>query len=154
VLVDFPELHPENAPAATAIGAALGPEALQAEIFKLPHHASKHGLNLGLVEAVRPSLSLVSSVGGGGKYNFPHAVTLDALREGLEPTTQSGKSHSPDWELGIHYAAARDENGPLGSIALVVAPSGRKRELWRFGDAPEEPIELGRARRFRPPRER
>jgi len=31
------------------------------------------------LEAVAPSLSLVSSVGGGGKYNFPHSVTLDAL---------------------------------------------------------------------------
>jgi hypothetical protein len=154
VLVDFPELHSENAPAAAAIGAALGPEALRAEIFKVPHHASKHGLTLGLVEAVRPSLSLVSSVGGGGKYNFPHAVTLEALREGLEPTTLSGKSHSPDWKLGIHYAAAHDTDGPLGSIALVVSPSGRKRELWRFRDAPGEPIDLGKARRYRPPRKR
>jgi beta-lactamase superfamily II metal-dependent hydrolase len=148
VLVDFPELHPQNAPAAEAIEKAQGPEALDAEIFKVPHHASKHGLNLGLVEAVSPKLSLVSSVGGGGKYNFPHLVTLEALREGLEPTTSDGRLHSPDWELGIHYTASRDSKGPLGSIALVVPPKGRKRELWRFRDDPDEPVDLSKACRF------
>ena len=114
----------------------------------MPHHASKHGLNLGLVEAVAPSLSLVSSVGGGGKYNFPHAVTLEALREGLEATTLKGTPHSPDHKLGIHYTAGRDGRGALGSIALVVSPTGRKRELWRFRDRPDDEISLARACRF------
>jgi beta-lactamase superfamily II metal-dependent hydrolase len=149
VLVDFPELHPRNAPAAATIEEALGPDALAAEIFKVPHHASKHGLNLGLVEAVHPDLSLVSSVGGGGKFNFPHAVTLDALREGIEPTTQSGKKHSDDWELGIHYTSARDTEGELGSLALVISPTGRKRDLWRFRDSPDDEVDLAKACRFR-----
>ncbi len=152
VLVDFPELHAESAPTASAIREALGPDALRAEIFKVPHHASKHGLNLGLVDAVRPSLSLVSSVGGGGKYNFPHLVTLEALREGLEATTLKGKEHSPDWRLGIHYTAARDDRGPLGSIAVVVSPTGRKRTLWRFRDGPGDPVDLDDAWRFQRPR--
>ncbi len=150
VLVDFPELHPANAPAARAIGEAVGPDALRAEIFKVPHHASKHGLNLGLVEAVSPKLSLVSSVGGGGKYNFPHLVSLEALREGVERTTLKGGEHSPDWELGIHYTAARDAAGPLGSVAVVVSPTGRKRDVWRFRDAPGEPIDLSKACRLEP----
>jgi beta-lactamase superfamily II metal-dependent hydrolase len=149
VLVDFPELHPRNAPAAATIEEALGPDALAAEIFKVPHHASKHGLNLGLVEAVHPDLSLVSSVGGGGKFNFPHAVTLDALREGIEPTTQSGKEHSDDWKLGIHYTSARDTEGELGSLALVISPTGRKRDLWRFRDSPDDDVDLTKALRFR-----
>jgi len=145
VLVDFPELHSENSPAAEAIEKAQGPDALDAEIFKVPHHASKHGLNLGVVEAVGPELSLISSVGSGGKYNFPHLVTLEALREGLESTTSDGRPHKDDWLLGIHYTAARDPKGPLGSIALVIPPKGRKRELWRFRDDPNEPVDLSKA---------
>ena len=148
VLVDFPELHRENAPAAAAIEEALGPDALAAEIFKVPHHASKHGLNLGLVEAVAPKLSLVSSVGGGGKFNFPHRVTLDALREAIESTTQSGAEHSEDWKLGIHYTSARDPEGELGSVALVISPTGRKRDLWRFRDSPDDEVDLTKASRF------
>jgi hypothetical protein len=150
VLVDFPVLHRENARAAEALEKAHGPDALDAEIFKVPHHASKHGLNLGLVEAVSPKLSLVSSVGGGGKYNFPHLVTLEALREGIERTSSSGKEHSPDWELGIHYTAARDDRAALGSIALVIPPTGRKRALWRFRDGPGEPVDLDNAWRYVP----
>jgi hypothetical protein len=59
--------------------------ALRAEILKVPHHASKHGVTLGLVELVQPSVTLVSSVGGGGKYNFPHLVALEAIREARQP---------------------------------------------------------------------
>jgi hypothetical protein len=148
VLVDFPEIHLEKAHVAGAIQEALGPDAVDAEVFKVPHHASKHGLNLGLVEAVDPKLSLISSVGGGGKYNFPHAVTLDALREGLEPTSLAGVEHKPDHELNIHYTAARDSRGQLGSIALVMSPTGRKREIWRFRDLPDEDVDLTNAWRF------
>jgi hypothetical protein len=148
VLVDFPALRRDTGPVAGPLEEALGPDALDAEIFKVPHHASKHGLNLGLVEAVHPSLSLVSSVGGGGKFNFPHTVTLDALREGLEPTTESGAAHEEDWALGIHYTAARDSKGPLGSIALVISPTGRKRELWRFRDRPRDNVDLTKAYRY------
>ena len=148
VLTDFPEIEARTGPLAEELGRELGPDALEAEVFKVPHHASKHGLNLGLVEAVSPSVSLVSSVGGGGKYNFPHAVTLEALREGIEATTLKGTPHSPDHELGIHYTAARDGRGPLGSIALVVSPTGRKRELWRFRDGPDDDVSLASACRY------
>ena len=148
VLVDFPELPPDNAPAAEAIEKAQGPDALDAEIFKVPHHASKHGLTLGLVEAVDPKLSLVSSVGGGGKFNFPHLVTLEALREGLEGTTSDDRPHSEDWKFGIHYTAAEDPKGPLGSMAFVIPLKGRKRELWRFRDDPDKPVDLSKACRL------
>lgn len=148
VLTDFPEIDRQTGPLAEELERELGPDALGAEVFKVPHHASKHGLNLGLVEAVAPSLSLVSSVGGGGKYNFPHTVSLEALREGLEATTLKGTPHSPDHELGIHYTAGRDGRGALGSIALVVSPTGRKRELWRFRDGPDDDVSLARACRF------
>jgi competence protein ComEC len=150
-LVDFPEIHTERAPTAKVLRKAIGRDALRAEIFKIPHHASKHGVTLGLVEVVHPSLSLISSVGGGGKYNFPHLVALDAIREGLEPTTLSGATRSPDHELGIHHTSALDSEGTtLGSIAVVVSPRGRKREIWRFGDSPSEPVDVDKARRFVP----
>ena len=96
-----------------------------------------------------PSLSLVSSVGGGGKYNFPHLTAMESLREGIEPTAQGGKDHSPDFELGIHYTFGTDDAGaPLGTIAVVMSPGGRKRELWRFGDASGRQVVLADARRF------
>src|SRR3954471_9108585 len=88
VEIDFPQLGPDTSIVAQALSKAQGFEPLNADVFKVPHHASKHGVNLELVEKIAPSLSLVSSVGGGGKYNFPHLTAMESLREGIEPTAQ------------------------------------------------------------------
>jgi hypothetical protein len=149
VMIDFPQLGPDQSLVAKALTKAQGFEPLNSDIFKVPHHASKHGLNLELVEAIAPSISLISSVGGGGKYNFPHLVSVEALREAIEPTSQKGTPHKPDYELGIHYTFGSDDAGaPLGSMALVISPGGRKRELWRFGDRSTEQLQLAAARKF------
>jgi len=151
VMGDFPNLRPDNSPAAEAIGKARGYEPLSADVFKVPHHGSKHGLNLELVELIGPRLTFVSSVAQRGKYNFPHAVTQEAIREALEPTTSSARPHRPDHELGLFYTADTDDEGkPLGTAALVMAPNGRKRRLWRFGDAPRQSVQFAAARLLSP----
>jgi beta-lactamase superfamily II metal-dependent hydrolase len=147
-LTDFPELHTERSEAAKALRVALGTDPLRADVFKVPHHLSKHGLSLELVEQVAPSLSLVSSVGGGGKYNFPHAVSQEALREALQATTSGRAKRKPDHELGVHYTSAKDDAGkPLGTIAVVLPPSGRP-QVWRFGDDPGDAVDLAAGRRW------
>ena len=150
VAIDFPQLDANGSVVASAMSKAQGFEPLNADVLKVPHHASNHGLNLELVEQIKPSLSLITSVGGGGQHNFPHPVAMEALREGIEPTARSARPHRPDYDLGIHYTFGRDDKGtPLGSIAVVMSPGGRTREVWRFGDARDQPVELARARRFR-----
>jgi hypothetical protein len=123
-------------PAAKALRMALGSDPPRAQVFKVPHHASKHGVNLELVELIKPRLTLISSAAGGGKYNFPHTVAQESVREALEAIASTGAPHRPDHELGIHYTSASDSDArPLGSLAVVISPTGRKRRLWRFGDA-------------------
>jgi len=147
-LTDFPELHTERSAAARALRVALGSDPLKAHVFKVPHHMSKHGLSLELVEQVSPALSLVSSVAGGGKYNFPHAVSQDAVREALQATSSGKVRRKADHELGIHYTSAHDDSGkPLGTIGVVMSPTG-KRTVWRFGDQPRQAVDLGAARRW------
>jgi len=151
VMDDFPELRPSESPVAKALRMALGADPLRAQVLKVPHHASKHGVSLELVELVHPELALVSSAGGGGKYHFPHTVAQESVREALEARASTGTPRSPDVDLGIHYTSAEDSAGqPLGTIAVVISPSGRKRHLWRFGDGPRERVDLGGARLFRP----
>jgi len=149
VQIDFPQLERDGSAVATALGKARGAEPLQADVFKISHHGSKHGISLELVEVVAPTLSLVSSDQAGSQYGFPHLVALEQIREALEATTSSGAEHSPDWELGLHYTCGSDSDGAaLGSIALVLSASGRKKSVWRFGDGPTEPLDLSKARRF------
>ena len=149
VMVDFPCLGPDDSAVAKALKKARGVEPLRANVFKVAHHCSKHGLNLELIEEIKPNISLISSVREGGKYNFPHMVSLEALREGLEPTAKKGIKHDEDYELGIHFTAGRDDaDANLGTIAVVLGPTGSKRVVWRFGDTPSEDIDLSKARKF------
>jgi beta-lactamase superfamily II metal-dependent hydrolase len=149
VMVDFPQLVASGSAVAKALRKARGVEPLNANVFKVPHHASKHGLNLELVEEIKPNVSLISSVREKGSYNFPHMVALEALREGIEPTAQKGTTHKDDFDLGIHFTSGKDDAGAdLGTIAVVLSPSGKRRDVWRFGDTATEPIDLAAARKF------
>jgi hypothetical protein len=75
--LDFPQLMVEGE-LRSLLRDPMGPDPLRAQIFKIPHHASKHGVNIELVTRVAPRLCLVSSVGGGGRYNFPHHLAVEA----------------------------------------------------------------------------
>ena len=147
-MADFPELHPDTSEIAKALREKVGSDPLRAQVFKVPHHLSKHGLSLELVEMVKPALSLVSSVAGGGKYNFPHRVAQEALREGTQAIASGSKDRLPDHKLGIHYTGSCDATGIcLGTIAIVMSPGG-KRAVWRFGDAPRDEVDLDQGRRY------
>lgn len=149
VLVDFPQLHSDRSSAAKTLKMAMGSDPLRAQVLKVSHHGSKHGVNLELIEAVKPSLCLISSVAGAGKYNFPHSVTQDAIREAIQPVASGKDERKPDHELGIHYTSAVDSDGsPLGTIAIVMSATGRKRHLWRFGDEPSGEVNLVNGQRF------
>jgi hypothetical protein len=157
VLVDFPQLGPANTAVTKAVRGAHGVEPLTAQVFKVPHHGSKHGLNLELVEQIRPMVSIVSSVHDGGRYHFPHEVTQAALREALDPiSSRPGSDHKTDDELKILYTGSRETGAeedaptpPTGTIALLVGVGGR-REIWRFGDDPSDDIDLDQGRRMSP----
>lgn len=156
VLIDFPQLGPARTAVTTALRRSRGSEPLSAQVFKVPHHGSKHGLNLELVETIKPAISIVSSVHDGGRYHFPHEVTQAALREALDPTSSNpGKPHRTDAELNILYTGSQtlagdpDQPGavlgPTGSIALLIGAGGR-REIWRFCDEPRDRIDLAQGR--------
>jgi hypothetical protein len=152
VLVDFPQLGPQSTAVTTALRRARGSEPLTAQVFKVPHHGSKHGLNLELVETIKPAVSIVSSVHSGGKYHFPHDVTQMAIREAIDPISSKPKGKfKPDEDLTLLYTGSRevDDNekvlGHLGTVAMLIGVGGR-REIWRFGDQPHQNVHLDHGR--------
>lgn len=148
VLTDYPYRAGSSSAAARALSMATGADPLRAKILKVSHHASKRGVNLELIERIRPNMMLVSCVGGGGQYNFPHDVAQEIMREAVERTAGGGGSRSPDWNLRLFYTADEDSAGnDLGSIAMVFG-RGRRCELWRFGDAPQQAVNLTAGRRM------
>jgi beta-lactamase superfamily II metal-dependent hydrolase len=149
VLVDFPFLRKSETPAAKAIAAAQSNlDLLKSDVLKVSHHASKHGVNLELVERVDPKLTLISSVGGGGEFHFPHTVTQEAIREALDPSTNNPHPHPKDFDpkMNIFYTSDADAKGSLGSIALIL--DDRTCSMWRFADSPNGSIDLTSARKW------
>jgi beta-lactamase superfamily II metal-dependent hydrolase len=150
--VDFPDLQQSYNPAlAKELRTAVGRDYLKADLFKLSHHASKHGINLELMERVGAPIALISSVAGGGKYGFPHQLAMEAAREARQATTTKGTARDTDQQLGIHLTGAELDSGvPAGSIAAVISRlPGRPIRLFRLGDAPRTPIDLAAAREVR-----
>lgn len=144
---DFPVLAPSTSAAATALKAATGSDYLRSHVLKVSHHASKHGVNLELIERIRPALSIVSSVGGGGSYKFPHTVAQELIREALDPTTTTGNPHPKDWELGVFYTSDTTTNGDkLGSFAIIMGAG--KTSHWRLLDTPSTTINLTEAKKW------
>ena len=147
VIGDFPRLHRSDSAAAKAIGAAAGTrDPLRAGLHKVPHHGSKHGVNLELAERIHGALTLVSSVRAGGNHGFPHEIAQQILREAANPQAKKLGAHDPanDPGHGLYYTGDEDSDGkPLGSIAVVMRAG--KLEMWRFGDRPSEALDLDTA---------
>lgn len=151
VLTDFPFLRGSETPAAKAIAAAQGDlDLLKADVLKVSHHGSKHGVNLELVQRIAPKVTLISSVAGGGQFNFPHNVAQDLIREAIDETAKSGRAHPPDHErpMNIFYTCDTELEtaDPLGTIGLVMSNDGCS--MWRFMDDPDHTVDLSAARRW------
>lgn len=153
VEIDFPALHSGNSWLAGQIRHRRGADHLKADVFKIPHHASKRGINLELVERVAPKLSLVSCAADSPSYHFPHDLAQEILREARQPTAGQGTTRRTDHQLGIYYTSDvyiddDESQKPLGSIAIVLGEDRRDRQLWRLCDSPTAPINFSGAARL------
>jgi hypothetical protein len=148
VLTEFPYLAASTTEQAKLLDVGSGSDVLRANVLKVSHHGSKHGVNLELVERMAPELTLISSVPGKGKYGFPHDVAQALIREALEATT-SGQARKSDADLSIFYTADVDDSAParpLGSIGVTLRKGAWS--MWRFGDRPDDDVNLTQARRW------
>jgi hypothetical protein len=149
--VDHPKLESKFSPIFHELKMARGIDPLNATVFKVSHHASKRGIHLELLEALSPGISLVSSVGGGGKHGFPHQVAQEAIREAKEKIAKTGQNRSADHKLNIYYTSdTRAGAVSLGTIATVIPASGSV-QLWRFEDERDELVDLNKARFLKQP---
>jgi beta-lactamase superfamily II metal-dependent hydrolase len=150
VMFDFPNLERTDSTTAGAARLRAGAEPLSARVLKISHHASKQGVNLELVHRVGAKLMIVSCRADEPSHYFPHEITQEILREARTPLAgKYNQQRGSDSELGLFYTCDEletDPMQPLGSIALILGP--RITELWRFGDRPDEAIDLDQTWRW------
>jgi hypothetical protein len=152
--IDFPDMrNAQNPVLARELRAARGRDYLASDVFKMSHHASKHGINLELMQRVNAKYVLISSTGGGGRYGFPHALAMDAAREARQASTTSGAARLTDHVLGIYCTGAVVDDAArtgLGSIAMLVPRQASKQlRIFRLMDDSEDLIDLSKAREIR-----
>jgi hypothetical protein len=64
----------------------------------------------------------------------------------MQPIGSTGGIRRADHLIHIHHTHGVDTDAkPLGSIALVLSPTGRKRHLWRFRNGPDDAVALSAA---------
>jgi hypothetical protein len=148
---DFPYLSVPVSEQGRLLDVGSGVDALRADVLKVSHHGSKHGVNLELVERMAPALTLVSSVSGPGKYGFPHTVAQELIREALQATagSNSAVTRSDDADLNLFYTADTDDGNPakpLGTIGVLLTKGTWT--MWRFGDRADQPIDLTKGVRW------
>jgi beta-lactamase superfamily II metal-dependent hydrolase len=163
VLEDFPHLEKDKANWARQIQVRQGHQPLLCDVLKVSHHASKHGVNLELVERMGDTsgtgftngpTALVSSCDSTSKYGFPHLVAQEIMREVREPiaSKSTAPGHKPDHELGIHYTCQelKDMVGnvsPAGSVAIVFDGNANTPDIYRMGDGVKSNVDLSKARK-------
>jgi hypothetical protein len=162
VLEEFPHLDRSEENWARLIKARTGRQPLFCDVLKVSHHASKHGINLELVERMGDASGdgrtqgpkyLVNSCSSHSTHGFPHAVAVEIMREVRQPVAKSGAARKRDHELGIYYTAqSLSDAGQLsaaGSVAIVLHENGSSPDLYRFCDREEEPVDFAKARRVK-----
>jgi hypothetical protein len=104
----------------------------------VPHHASKHGVNLELVERINPKISIVSSKAARPNYYFPHDVAQESIREALQKVATTGNVRMRDWVLGLLYTADTMA-GPAAPFAADFAEAEQAETDFGVSDQPEPP---------------
>ena len=162
VLEEFPHLDKSEENWARLIKARQGRQPLFCDVLKVSHHASKHGINLELVERMGDASGdgrtngpkyLINSCDADSTHGFPHMVAQEIMREVRQPVAKSGAQRKRDHELGIHYTAQKIDTGgqpaDAGSVAIVLHKNGSPPDLYRLCDAAKAEVDLARARRVK-----
>lgn len=105
---------------------------LKCQLLKVPHHMSKHGINLEVLELLQPSFS-IASCANQSKHGFPHEITVIAAED-----IRSKKSK----DKGIRYTGHRDPALRSGTLVALLKGDGGRPKLQALGETMSQPAPL------------
>jgi hypothetical protein len=116
VFSDFPNLRGSTSAVAQVLGVSRGDwNLLRADVLKVSHHGSKHGVSLELIERIKPATTLISSTSGASRYGF------DAARTPCPSTTSGctvrGARSRVGFPMGSTPMHTLDARGAIGGSA-------------------------------------
>lgn len=128
---EFPELQKTNN-RGQLISADNEHRPLRCKVLKVPHHMSKHGISLEVLETLHPRYS-IASCANKSEYKFPHELTVLAAKDIRK------KKEKDD---GIRYTGHRDADKRSGTVVAILREKITKPLIYGLGEAKSKPAPL------------
>jgi beta-lactamase superfamily II metal-dependent hydrolase len=98
---------------------------LRCQVLKVPHHMSKHGISLEVIETLHPRYS-IASCSNQSKHGFPHDLTVMAVED----------IHKKKKDDGMRFTGHRDSIKRSGTIMAIFRENARNPLIYGL----EEPV--------------
>lgn len=121
---EFPHLKPTSNRYQLIDAEARSHTPLKCQVLKIPHHMSKHGISLEVLETLKPIYTLASCA-NRSRHGFPHEITVLAAQDIKSKKTQ---------DKGIRYTGHRDPELRSGTLVSVMKGDGRKPRIYPLGE--------------------
>ncbi|MBU0516986.1 MAG: hypothetical protein KJ621_19700 [Proteobacteria bacterium] len=98
---------------------------LRCQVLKAPHHMSKHGITLEVMETLNPRYT-IASCSSRSRHGFPHALTVMAAED---------VRHQSE-DKGLRFTGHRDQTKRAGTVVAMFREKGKKPMVFALGEAP------------------
>ncbi len=124
---EFPELvHTDNR------GQMIDPKKkrfkpLRCQVFKVPHHMSKHGATLQVVETLRPRYT-IASCSEDSEYGFPHELAVKSVEE-----LRADKA-----DKGVRYTGHHTPGVASGTVVAILNGGKTRPKVVGLGETVDQ----------------
>jgi beta-lactamase superfamily II metal-dependent hydrolase len=96
---------------------------LRCQVLKVPHHMSKHGISLEVLETLR-SRYTIAPCSNKSKHDFPHELTVMAIED----------IHKKKKDTGIRFTGHPNKKLRSGSVVALFPENKTRPLLYELGD--------------------
>ena len=101
---------------------------LRCQVLKVPHHMSKHGISLEVLETLNPRYT-IASCSNQSKHGFPHELTVMAAKD----IRKKKKDH------GMRFTGHRDTEKRSGTVMALFREKARRPLVYSLGEPVSKP---------------
>ena len=104
---------------------------LRCQVLKMPHHMSKHGISLEVLETIRPQFALASCA-SQSKHGFPHELTVMAMEDVWKQKS----------DKKLRFTGHRTKELRSGTIVALLDKNRKNPLVYSLGEAASKPAPL------------
>lgn len=96
---------------------------LKCQVLKVPHHMSKHGISLEVLEIIKP-IYTIASCSNSSKHGFPHELTVMAVED----------IHKKKKDKGMRFTGHREKIKRSGTIVAIFKGGSKRPLVYKLGE--------------------